>query len=86
MKESLFCVKRLLWNPVDAGAGLMPKLSPVLHKIAKEGEMEDQGEQEKDEMECEGARQELGMIDKNSLVQKFNTRWMTSPRLGAPRK
>ena len=47
-------MKRLLWNPVDAGAGLMPKLSPVLHKIAKEGEREDQREQEKDEMECEG--------------------------------
>jgi hypothetical protein len=83
MKESLFCVKRLLWNPVDAGAGLMPKLLPVLHKIAMEGEREDQREQEKDEMECEGvedrvawrrARQELGMIDKNSLVEKFNTR------------
>jgi len=63
----------------------MPKLSPGLHKTAVEGEREDQREQEEDEMECEGvedcvawkrATQELGMIDKDSLVEKFNTRWI----------
>lgn len=61
-----------------------------------EGEGEDQWEQEKDEMECEGvedcvawrrARQELGMIDKNSLVQKFNTRWIKDKsQAGSPKK
>ena len=35
--KSLFCVLRLLWNPVDAGTGL--------HMTAMEGEREDQREQ-----------------------------------------
>ena len=58
--KSLFCVLRLLWNPVDAGTGL--------HMTAMEGEREDQREQEKDEMECEGVEYLCGLEESQTRV------------------
>ena len=64
----------------------MPKLSPGVHKAADEDDdREERREQDEDSMECEGvvdcvawkrAMQELGMIDKGSLVERFNTSWI----------
>jgi len=66
-------------------AGLMPKLSPGVHRPVQEQEGLEQRRVDQSEEECEGvgecvawrkARQELGMIDKDSLVDKFNTNWI----------
>ena len=64
-------------------AGLMPRLSPGFHKTAKD-DIEETEEPE-DVIECEGltncvawkkAIEELGIVAKDSLVEKFNTNWI----------
>ena len=67
-------------------AGLMSELSLGLCKAAITDEnMKKKSEQEEDGMECEGvvhcvvwekALQELKLVNKDSLVEKFNTNWI----------
>jgi len=65
-------------------AGLLPRLSPGVHKNADD-DIEETVEPEDVIIECEGidncvawtkAMEELGMLAKDSLVEKFNTNWI----------
>jgi len=64
----------------------MPRLSAGVHKTADAADdVEETVEQPEDVIECEGltncvawskAMEELGMVAKDSLVEKFNTNWI----------
>jgi len=65
-------------------AGLMPRLSPGIHKTAKDVTV-DAVEPTDNDIECDGvincvawtkAMEELGLVSKDSLVQEFNTDWI----------
>jgi len=77
-------------------AGLLPKLAPGVHKAAKEEDNEEKIELDEDNIECEGvgdcvawkrAMEELGMVSKDSLVERFNTNWIKNKsQAGATKK
>jgi len=76
-------------------AGLLPKLAPGVHKAVKEEDSEEKIELD-EANECEGvgdcvawkrAMEELGMVSKDSLVERFNTNWIKDKsQAGATKK